>query len=126
MTEEKKYEDELENEGGVYIIKLVSGELLIAETDVFDVESFEYLSKFTIYMFAKVDFEINDKSERLVYLDSWIPGYEQTAITIKRKHVLFIDEAPEYLKKLYSDFVSAKLEELLKQEKSPDDKKLLH
>ncbi len=132
MSEEIIFDDELENEEQAYIIKLVSGELLIAYVGIEDLEDLEFLTKFAITMFAKLEFYRDNEDKPVVYFDQWIPGYDKYTIVLEKKHIMLIDYAPDYLDELFLDYVSSKLEkemknnELIDEDMPPHDKKLLH
>jgi len=113
----------------VYVLKLVSGETVIADVDV-DMEYLHEVNRITLMFPARVIDVIDAKGNESTILKSWIPHSAGHGAVIKTEHIIFPDYASEEILARYVEYVHELQERLTFSDEIGDDvgdsKKTLH
>lgn len=137
MTEE--FRSSIEEPVEIYVVKLISGETIIADMSV-DIETLPEVNRVQMFLPALLEVERDGAGGKFIYISPWLMHSESVSVEIATKHILFADVANEATLKLYTEFAIEMQEAMAKgslgevieeeedsiEEGAPGAKKLLH
>ncbi len=113
-------EEENKIVGLVYVLKLVTGETVIADVDV-EMDYLFEVNRITLMFPAKIIDVIDSKGNETAILKPWMPHSEAHGALINTEHIIFPDSATHEILEKYIEYVTSIQEQLAFSDESGDD-----
>lgn len=127
--------DEIESDDSndVYVLKLVSGETIIADVSV-DIDILFEVNRVQLFLPAVIVLDTNPEDGQVYhFIREWIPFTSSHTHEIRTKHIMLADYASDKLLESYAEYVMDMQEKMMLdvdeeqiEDEETDVKKLLH